>query len=64
MTKVTDSGWAYLKTGSCVWYSELNDGAATGWFLGIVVAGATFVFGGVKMVQTMEPQRNSKFTYP
>jgi hypothetical protein len=44
--RVFDEGWA-LKPTKCVWYSELSESAAFGWFSGFVALGIFALFAGL-----------------
>lgn len=44
---IYEEGWALLTDHRCVWISELSDSAAVAWSLGMMLLGASMLFGGL-----------------
>lgn len=50
--RVYDEGWALLTTGECVWFSELRESAAIGWFSALVALGVIALFAGLRLFRS------------
>jgi len=56
--RVFDEGWA-LEATKCVWFSELHESAAFGWFSSIVALGLVILFSGLWLFRSARFCRKS-----
>lgn len=54
--QVYAEGWALQTTGECIWFSELRESAAIGWFFVLVALGVAALFVGLWLI------RSARFT--
>jgi hypothetical protein len=54
---VFDEGWALLKSGQCIWLSELNTSALVGWYSTISLIAVASLFAGIWLFRSAKFQK-------